>query len=296
MVALKCPNCQIEMDREEQRDLAVDVCPDCGGVFLDSGELNALATGMHGDIEYCSIDEDFHRNRFPERQCPKCPDQPMRKINLLRLSDLIFDLCPSCGGFFLDKGEVEKMNEELKNLTPNKEAEEYRGMHGDHLVRLEQTSEVMATQPLPGLTRFVGACYLRISVFFSEDIPTTMRVSQEGWPIRLVKALGLFWDQDYKTGDPQFDSRFRVQGEDERLIVKHLDPEARDALLTFIKEEPTILGLSGSLEISRAGLFYIEGPYTPESVAEIDVVERAKPLIERLVGIADKVEAVPAES
>jgi len=293
MATLMCPNCQTPMERGDRRDLTVDLCPSCGGVWLDSGELNDLATGMHGDIEYCSIDEDVHRDRFPERSCPRCPGQVMRKINLLRLSDLIFDWCPECGGFFLDKGEVEQMNRELKNLTPNHEAEEYRAMHGRHLVRLDQTDSVMATQFVPGMTRFLEATYLRLIVYFSEEMPTRMRVSQTGWPIRLAMALGLFWGEDYKTGDEAFDARFRVQGADERLIVPHLDAVARRALLDFADEKPCILKESGSLEVMSAGVVYIEGPYEPKSLAQVDVVERARPLIDRLVDLAEKIEQVP---
>ncbi|MFO8014316.1 MAG: zf-TFIIB domain-containing protein [Phycisphaerae bacterium] len=296
MAALECPNCGTSMQRDAKRDLAVDVCPSCGGVWLDSGELNALATGMHGDIEYCSVDEEVHRDRFPERPCSRCPDTTMRKINLLRLSDIIFDWCPSCGGFFLDKGEVDRMNAELKNLTPNHEAEEYRAMHGRHLVRIDQANDVMAAQPVPGLTRVVEAGYLRLAVFFADDIPTRMHVSQEGWPIRLAKALGLFWGQDYKTGDEDFDARFRVQGEDEDRIVPHLDAAARRALLAFADEKPHILQQPGSLEVSSAGVVYVEGPYEPKSLGEIDVVQRAKPLIDRLVDLAEKIETVPEET
>jgi len=293
MAAIECPNCGTPMQRDAERDLAVDLCPECGGVWLDSGELNELATGMHGDIEYCSVDEDVHRDRFPGRSCPRCPGTAMRKINLLRLSDLIFDWCPACGGFFLDKGEVGRMNAELKNLTPNHEAEEYRAMHGRHLVRLDQTCEVMETQFLPGLTRFVGAGHLRMTVFFAEDIPTRMHVSEAGWPIRLAMAVGLFWGRDYKTGDEAFDTRFRVQGEDERLIVPHLDADARRALLAFADDRPHILEQPGSLEVSSAGVVYVEGPYKPKSLAPVDVVERARPLIDRLVDLAEKIERVP---
>jgi hypothetical protein len=293
MAILECPNCRTEMQRDDRRDLAVDVCPSCGGVWLDSGELNTLATGMHGDIEYCSVDEAVHRDRFPRRPSPRCPDAVMHKMNLLRLSDIIFDWCPSCGGFYLDKGEVDRMNRELKNLTPNHEAEEYRATHGRHLVRLDQTNEVLDAQPLPGLTWMVGAGYLRLTVFFSEDIPTRMHVSQEGWPIRLAKAVGLFWGEDYKTGDADFDARFRVQGEDEDRIVPHLDAAARRALLAFAEDAPRILHTPGSLEVTSSGVVYVEGPYKPKSLAEIDVVDRARPLIDRLVDLAEKIETVP---
>jgi len=126
MANLTCPNCQVEMKKDEDGDMTTDVCPKCRGVFLDKDELNTLATGMSGNIEYCSIDNDFHQDHFPDRSCPRCSDKQMSKINLLAFSDLIFDYCSNCGGFFLDQGEVQKMNQDLRHLTPNKEAEEHR--------------------------------------------------------------------------------------------------------------------------------------------------------------------------
>jgi Zn-finger nucleic acid-binding protein len=39
---LQCPKCHIEMDILYIRDIAIDECPQCGGVFLDAGELTKL--------------------------------------------------------------------------------------------------------------------------------------------------------------------------------------------------------------------------------------------------------------
>ena len=142
------------MKQDVAGDITTEVCPKCGGVFLDKGELNILATGIKGDIELCSIDNDFHEDRFQQRSCPKCEAQQMTKVNLLRLSDLIFDYCWKCEGFFLDMGEIQAMNRELKSLTPNKSAEEYRAIHSNHLVRIDQTTDV-------GDTGFAGISKLR---------------------------------------------------------------------------------------------------------------------------------------
>jgi len=278
------------MKKDDEGDITTDACPKCGAVFLDKGELGALATGMAGDIEYCSIDQDFHQDQFQQRSCPKCSGRQMRKVNLLRLSDLIFDYCSSCGGFFLDKGEVQKMNQELRSLTPNKKAEEYRARHGEHLVRVDQTSDVVQVEYV-AVSRLANARYIRVSVFFSKEMPPGIRLFEEAWPMRLAKGLGLFWGQDIKTGDEQFDSLFRVQGQDEETIARHLDTRARQSLLSFAKSGTSVFGRTGSLEITSSGVVYVEGPYVPSSIG--DVVERAKPVIEALVNIADDVEAVP---
>ncbi len=109
--------------------------------------------------------------------------------------------------------------------------------------------------------------------------------------MRLAKGLGLFWGQDIKTEDEQFDAIFRVQGQDAKAIARHLDDEARKLLLEFATGRRSIYGLIGSLEITSSGVVYIEGPYTPHGMD--DIVERSMPLINELVEIADKIEVVP---
>ena len=68
---MKCPACSAEMRSVKSPDLVIEECPDCQGVFLDKDELNTLATGMSGNIEYCSVDEDFHKDKFSTRVCSK---------------------------------------------------------------------------------------------------------------------------------------------------------------------------------------------------------------------------------
>ena len=91
MNTLRCPNCKTIMERHPEPDVTIDVCPSCGGTFLDKNELNVLATGMSGDIEYCSIDRTTDKDKFPTRLCPKCSEQEMEKVYLLSYSDIVFD-------------------------------------------------------------------------------------------------------------------------------------------------------------------------------------------------------------
>ena len=42
MPLLLCPNCQVGMREVERRGVLIDVCPQCGGVWLDKGELEKL--------------------------------------------------------------------------------------------------------------------------------------------------------------------------------------------------------------------------------------------------------------
>ncbi len=148
MRPFKCPHCQSEMKYLKEPDMSIDRCSSCGGLFLEKGELNALASSMKGDIEYNSIQSsDDITAKFPIRDCPKCSGQKMEKVNLLAFSDIIFDHCPSCESFFLDKGELKEMNEYLKNLTPHDVEQEYRGYRDGHLVRIDRKQGIYISSP-----------------------------------------------------------------------------------------------------------------------------------------------------
>ena len=40
---MKCPKCGGEMKEEDRGPVKVDVCTDCGGMYLDAGEMELLA-------------------------------------------------------------------------------------------------------------------------------------------------------------------------------------------------------------------------------------------------------------
>jgi hypothetical protein len=185
------------------------------------------------------------------------------------------------------------MNCELRSLTPNKNAEEYRETHGKHVVRVDRASDVVEVGYL-GISKPAGGITIRVSVFFSKDMPEGFRVSRETWGGRLAGVFGLSWGRDIETGDESFDAAFRVRGRDESAVRACLGAGARKALLAFTESDRSLSGRTGSLEVTPSGVVYIEGPYTPGTVG--DVVEKAKPLIEDLVGIADALEQTTPET
>ena len=56
---MRCPLCGVPMREVPRRGVKIDVCPECRGVWLDSGELEKLLAGAEVWEE-----EDFrHRDR-----------------------------------------------------------------------------------------------------------------------------------------------------------------------------------------------------------------------------------------
>jgi len=63
MTDLRCPKCQAPMRAIERSNIVIDRCTECGGVFLDRGEIEGLmrAEGEYferGSSGYRSDDDD----------------------------------------------------------------------------------------------------------------------------------------------------------------------------------------------------------------------------------------------
>ena len=259
MAKLNCPACKTVMDAVKDPDITTDRCPHCGGVFLDKEELNVLATGYSGDIEWCSarsvVDSDIHAHR----QCARCPDNTMAKVSMLMFSDLIFDHCESCGSFFLDRGEVVAMNRELESSTKTGSAEEFRETLDGHLVRIDVLSQVYL-----GASggRLVPGYVLRITVYFREPANAGLRLYRERLTGKLARLLSL--KQDIQVGDSKFDSSFMIQGDDEDRVKALLTSATKSALLGLLAKKPQVFTRSGSLEVLDNRVVYTEGPYKEE--------------------------------
>jgi uncharacterized protein len=106
--SLCCVKCNSILDKATFQGLEVDLCPKCGGLWLDRGEitraaklpdaelarLRGLLTGKGGPPPVPS------ENKAP---CPACPGS----LSEVLLGTVHVDYCNKCHGLFLDKGELE---------------------------------------------------------------------------------------------------------------------------------------------------------------------------------------------
>ncbi|WP_010268281.1 TFIIB-type zinc ribbon-containing protein [Paenibacillus senegalensis] len=78
---MKCPICNdVRMREVKKDDVAIDVCPDCKGVWLDRGELEKLMSQVKEERqEYDEWYDD--RNRRSERQHYDRYDDDHRKYD-----------------------------------------------------------------------------------------------------------------------------------------------------------------------------------------------------------------------
>jgi len=105
---LCCVKCNSILDKATFEGLEVDLCPKCGGLWLDRGEitrtaklpseeltrLRSLLSGKAGPPPIPT------ENKAP---CPACPGS----LSEVMLGAVHVDYCNKCHGIFLDKGELE---------------------------------------------------------------------------------------------------------------------------------------------------------------------------------------------
>ncbi len=135
-----CPICKQSMMTRTSHGVEIDICGACGGLWLDSGELDLLLTGRFdvGGIEssmdasaklptlcrYCNVEQAG--GRVDCRLCSRslgirCPVDG-RGMHIVRFGELEFDRCSACKGIWVDGFEREALGEQAKKLQRERAA------------------------------------------------------------------------------------------------------------------------------------------------------------------------------
>jgi len=217
----------------------------------------------------------------------------MEKAELLGHTGVIFDHCPECGAFFLDRGEVDTMNEVLSHLVTRASQEEFRGEIDGYFVRkdrLDATAvpfslggEAIATRP---------ATYLRIAVFLYRPLDLDIRVTPEHWTDRLLRRLGIGHREDTEVGNPALDSRYLIQARDidgVRALFRH-EPVVQQ-LIEFADHPPRLFSFDAKLELLDRAVVCTGGPYAERR--SYDVHEDPEGTLGRLIALARGIDKRP---
>jgi Zn-finger nucleic acid-binding protein len=104
-------------------NITIDVCPKCNGIWLDKGELNKILK----DKKLSNyLTKHIGTKSTSPMVCPRCG----MTMDIERAEDIEVDVCLSCGGVWLDEGELEDLKEkteagyELDTDAKEKELEE----------------------------------------------------------------------------------------------------------------------------------------------------------------------------
>lgn len=124
---MNCIRCKAPMKNVLIQNVAVDVCPDCHGIWLYGGELSKIleveetklaeseiAQFLTGDK--CTLRKEMSIESF----CPSC-QTPMATYVYCYDSGIKIDRCKECNGIWLDDGELKQIidyvstNKQLKS-------------------------------------------------------------------------------------------------------------------------------------------------------------------------------------
>lgn len=114
---MKCPLCSAEMVKKSIGEIEIDFCENgCQGVWFDSFELARLDEKNEGcgeELERILGTALNERESSKKINCPNC-NIPMH-IHRYRAGSVQIDECYSCGGVFLDSGELKLVREKYKD-------------------------------------------------------------------------------------------------------------------------------------------------------------------------------------
>jgi Zn-finger nucleic acid-binding protein len=110
---IDCPRCKLPLSRESYEGVEVDLCQACWGMWLDTGELEAIIAShqfrFSPEEKKLVIEGRGPRQKGPVEPvaCPRCAGR-MERIYLDTQVHLVVDRCPR-HGFWLDAGEIKAL-------------------------------------------------------------------------------------------------------------------------------------------------------------------------------------------
>jgi Zn-finger nucleic acid-binding protein len=118
-----CPVCRNDMIVVEHKNIELDYCTHCQGVWFDSGELELLleSSGLESPAPFLEsiIGSAEARTTEKKRKCPIC-HQKMKKVYIDESNRIMVDICGDGHGIWFDGGEVEHLMKSLAAKTPGK--------------------------------------------------------------------------------------------------------------------------------------------------------------------------------
>lgn len=105
-----CPVCENPLVILELDQIEIDHCLNCGGIWLDAGELEMLLETDEERNRFLKLlieNESVNEKKYP---CPIC-NKKMGKVFVGEEKKILIDKCKRNHGLWLDKGELEQVIE-----------------------------------------------------------------------------------------------------------------------------------------------------------------------------------------
>lgn len=89
----------------EYDQVEIDLCDQCGGIWLDAGELELLFGDRQVAEGYLASGDAAAGRGEAKRRCPICRAK-MRKAVTAGDTPVVYDVCPHGDGLWFDRGEL----------------------------------------------------------------------------------------------------------------------------------------------------------------------------------------------
>jgi uncharacterized protein len=118
-----CPVCKDAMIVVEYRNIELDYCHSCKGVWFDSGELELLLKSQGLEEPRAFFDGILNSREAvsseKKRKCPIC-GRKMKKTAIGGQPEILIDICRDKHGLWFDGGEVAQLIRRLAGEHPPK--------------------------------------------------------------------------------------------------------------------------------------------------------------------------------
>jgi uncharacterized protein len=115
---MKCPVDKSDMIVVEHRQIELDFCLRCSGVWFDAHEFDLLVSALidqkEGQFEGSLLTPRSAQVNEHPRKCPIC-DRKMEKVWLGKEHQVLADSCPRGHGLWFDGGELHDMLRQIKH-------------------------------------------------------------------------------------------------------------------------------------------------------------------------------------
>ena len=166
---MKCPACKKEMIVEDFGGVKVDICKEgCKGIWFDWNELIKLDEKHEGFGHALKEALNYPRNNDSKRgqiECPKC-GIPMQIHKYQSAKEVNVDECYSCGGFFLDSGELNAIRD---NFMSEEERQAYAQKIINELPQYSQAQKDLEKDKLRALAAKKYTRFIRLSFYVTGE-------------------------------------------------------------------------------------------------------------------------------
>jgi Zn-finger nucleic acid-binding protein len=114
-----CPTCKNNMIVVEHHKIELDYCPNCQGVWFDSGELELLVHRLKLGAPEAFLESILQTTEVQssekKRRCPICR-QKMKKTTIGEEPKILIDACQRGDGLWFDGGELTQLLKQLVKM------------------------------------------------------------------------------------------------------------------------------------------------------------------------------------